>query len=61
MRLNTLNDFIVGDIVVVEPLQDDLFHEFSGHVTGFRDDFVQVTDGDGDTWDCLPEQVFHEN
>lgn len=58
--MNKITYFIfqIGDSVVAKPLPEDCFHEFSGWVSGFRADFVQVTDQDGDVWECLPEQVF---
>jgi len=50
--------FSIGDNVNVKQLPGDLFnHDFTGHVTGFKDVYIQVTDQDEDVWDCVPEQV----
>ncbi len=51
--------FQIGDEVNVKSRGDDLFHDFTGRVTGHKNGFVQVTDQDDDVWDCDPEQVSH--
>ena len=55
---NTQDMFPIGTPVNVEAMPDDMFlHEFAGHVTGHNKEFVQVTDQDGDVWDCVPGQL----
>lgn len=36
---------------------DDVFNDFTGTVTGYKDQFVQVRDQDDNVWDCDPEQL----
>ena len=52
-----LEDFKRGDAVTATPHNGDFEHEFMGTVTGFRIGTVQVTDMEGDTFDCYPFQL----
>lgn len=48
----------VGLDVTVTPRKDDPFlHEFSGHVIGVRNGFLQVRDADDDVWEVEVSQV----
>lgn len=50
--------FPVGTAVNVKPLPDDgFFHSFTGHVRGYRTDYIVVEDQDGDCFDVLPSQL----
>ena len=48
--------FSKGDSVNVEPA-DDICHEFTGTVVGFRNGNVIVEDQDGDCWEVDAEQL----
>ena len=56
---NTTPEYKIGDIVELpEPNDtDDWTYSFEGMVTGFRHGNVQVTDGDGDVFECEPERL----
>lgn len=50
----------VGSTVNVEHRADDMFnHDFTGQIAGIHGEFITVVDGDGDHWDCDPEQLSH--
>ena len=48
----------VGDEVVVYPLEEDYFTEFTGTILSFnKGGYYQIKDKDGDTWDAVEEQI----
>lgn len=51
------HNFVVGQMVEVEPNQNDLFEEFTGRITEINNEYIIVTDADDDAWDCEPEQL----
>ena len=53
-----MDKFNIGDNVNVKYKSGDLFnHDFTGHVKGFRGDYVLVEDQDGDVFEVGSEQV----
>ena len=56
---NTLEDFSIGDTVNVDPMENDLFDNFTGRIIARRGAFFIVEDQEGEAWDCFPEQISH--
>jgi hypothetical protein len=53
------NKFEIGDQVIATPKAEDDWHEFQGHVKGFRDNgnLITVEDQEGDCFDCEIDQL----
>lgn len=51
----------LGDEVRATPKNNDFAFEFVGHVTGFRNQHIQVTDQEGNCFECDSDQLELEN
>ena len=52
-QISTLSDlFPVGTTVNAKPYEGDFANSFTGTVTGYRNGLIQVTDQDGDVFEC---------
>ena len=44
--------FSIGSAVDATPKNGDFSHEFRGTVIGYKGEYIQVQDQDGDVFDC---------
>jgi hypothetical protein len=52
-----LSGFELGDEVDVTPVENDMFHEFTGTIRAFRDGRAVVVDQSNDAWDVAFDQL----
>jgi len=54
-----MNNYHVGDLVLVTPEENDIFqNEFAGIIVDFRgESLISVEDGDGDVFDAYESQL----
>ena len=55
-KITNPNDF-VGLTVDVTPMEDDLFHDFTGTIIGVKNQYFQVKDQDDDVYDVEEYQI----